>query len=157
LSRKRKAEQRDILPDRRYESLLAAKFINSIMKRGKKSVAERAFYGALDAIAEKVADTEPIEVFNQAIENVKPSLEVKSRRVGGTNYQVPIEVRPARRQALSFRWLLEAARTRGERTMAERLGNELLDAFNRTGTAIRKREETHRMAEANKAFAHYKW
>ena len=157
MSRKRKAEPRDIIPDRRCNNVQVAKFINSIMKRGKKSTAERALYGAFDTIGQRVPDTEAVEVFSQAIENVKPMLEVKSRRVGGANYQVPIEVRPGRRQALAFRWLLDAARDRGERTMAERLANELLDAYNKTGAAMRKREETHRMAEANKAFAHYRW
>lgn len=157
MSRKRRAEPRNIIPDRRFESLLAAKFINNLMKRGKKSTAERIFYGACDLIIKREEEVEPIDVFTQAIENVKPILEVKSRRVGGANYQVPIEVRPARRQALAFRWILDAARGRGEKTMADRLAGELLDAFKKAGSAIRKREETHRMAEANKAFAHYKW
>ncbi len=157
MSRKRKAEPRQIIPDRKYGSVLIAKFVNSLMTRGKKSTAERILYGALNIVGEKITDAEPSEVFQQAIENVKPILEVKSRRVGGANYQIPIEVRPQRRQALAFRWLLDAARTRGERTMYERLGNELIDAYKKTGAAMRKREETHRMAEANKAFAHYKW
>jgi small subunit ribosomal protein S7 len=136
---------------------LAAKFINCIMKQGKKSTAERAFYGALERIATKIKDTEPVEVFQQAIENVKPLVEVKSRRVGGANYQIPVEVAPGRRQALAFRWLLDSARSRGEKTMIDRLSGELMDAYNKTGAAMRKREETHRMAEANKAFAHYRW
>ena len=157
MSRKRKAEPRETPPDRRCGSTLVTKFINSIMKKGKKSTAERVLYGAFDAMAQKIPDTDPAEVFTQAIENVKPLLEVKSRRVGGANYQVPIEVRPTRRQALAFGWILEAARSRGEKSMIDRLSGELLDAFNKTGAAIRKREEVHRMAEANKAFAHYRW
>lgn len=157
MSRKNQAEQRDILPDQRFESLLAAKFINNLMRRGKKSTAQQMFYGAMDTIAERMSGTDPLEVFTQAVENIKPMLEVKSRRVGGANYQVPIEVRPNRRQALAFRWLLDAARTRGEKTMAERLSAELMDAYNKQGAAYRKREDTHRMAEANKAFAHYRW
>lgn len=157
MSRKLKAIKRDILPDRKYESILAAKFINCIMKRGKKSVAEGIFYEALDAISSKIPDADPNEVFTQAIENIKPMLEVKSRRVGGSNYQIPIEVQPARRQALAFRWLLDAARNRSEKHMHERLSSELMDAYNKQGTAIRKREETHRMAEANKAYAHFRF
>ncbi len=158
MSRKeRKTKKREIIPDARCGSALASKFINCIMYEGKKSLAQRIFYTALDRIGEKVADVKPIEVFNQAIENVKPTVEVKSRRVGGANYQIPVEVSPPRREALSFRWLREAARERGEKTMAERLAGELLDAYNKTGGAIKKREDTHRMAEANKAFAHYGW
>ena len=157
MSRKSKAVPREIIPDRMFGSELAAKFMNCLMTRGKKSTAERAFYSALGIIAEKVKDAEAIAVFTQAIENVKPLLEVKSRRVGGANYQVPVEVAPGRRQALAFRWLLEASRTRGEKTIRERLANELLDAYNKTGNAIKKREDVHRMAEANKAFAHYRW
>lgn len=157
MSRKRKAELREILPDRMCNSVLVAKFINNLMKRGKRSTAERVLYGAFSTITQRVSDVEAAEVFTQAIENIKPLLEVKSRRVGGTNYQVPIEVAPSRRQALAFRWLLDAARGRGEKTMTDRLANELLDAYNKTGSAMRKREETHRMAEANKAFAHYRW
>jgi small subunit ribosomal protein S7 len=157
LSRKRKAESREILADKRFNSVTVAKFINCIMSRGKKSVAEGIFYGALDRIGQRLTEVEPFEVFNQALENVKPILEVKSRRVGGANYQIPVEVAPGRRQALAFRWVLDAARSRGEKTMDERLSNELLDAYNKTGAAMRKREETHRMAEANKAFAHYRF
>ena len=157
MSRKRRADVREIAPDKRCGSILIAKFINNVMKRGKKSTAEGIIYGAFDMISEKVTDVEPDEVFNQAIENIKPILEVRSRRVGGANYQIPVEVRPVRRQALAFRWLLTAARTRSEKTMTECLANELLDAYNKTGSAMRKREETHRMAEANKAFAHYRW
>lgn len=157
MSRKRKAETREILPDQRFNSTLVAKFVNNMMSRGKKATAQSIFYDALDMIAQRMNDAEPIDVFNQAIENIKPALEVKSRRVGGANYQVPLEVRPTRKQALAFRWLLEAAHGRGEKTMAERLAGELMDAYNNSGAAMRKREETHRMAEANKAFAHYRW
>ena len=157
MSRKSQAPERKILPDRKYESALVSKFINNVVKRGKKSLAERIVYSAFDTITERIPDAEPVEVFTQAVENVKPMLEVKSRRVGGTNYQIPIEVRPTRRQTLAFRWILEAARARSEKTMAERLANEFLDAYKKTGNAIKKREDTHRMAEANKAFAHYRW
>jgi len=157
MSRKRKAEERKIKPDQRYGSELAAKFINNLMKKGKRSTAERIFYDALDFIGQKVKEEEPITVFTQAIENVKPLLEVRSRRVGGANYQVPTEVRPSRRQALAFRWLLQTARSRPEKTMKERLALELLDAYNKVGVTIKKREDTHKMAEANRAFAHYRW
>ena len=157
MSRKSKSIPREILPDRKFNSVLIAKFISCIMKKGKRSTAERIFYGALGTVVKKLPDVDPTEMFSQAIENVKPLVEVKSRRVGGANYQIPIEVQPLRRQALAFRWLLEAARNRAEKTMAQRLSAELLDAYNKTGAAIRKREETHRMAEANKAFAHYRW
>ena len=159
MSRKKKGSLvREMTPDRRHHSTLATKFINCLMGAGKKSVAERAFYGALDRMMNKIeTDTTPIEAFTQVVENLKPLVEVKSRRVGGANYQVPIEVRPERRQTLAIRWLIAAARGRGERTIAERLGNELADAFNKTGIAIKKREDVHRMAEANKAFAHYRW
>jgi small subunit ribosomal protein S7 len=156
VSRRHHAVQREIIPDFRTKSDLAAKFINVMMHDGKKSIAEGIFSGALDRIRDK-AGQDPFEVFKTAVENVKPLLEVKSRRVGGANYQVPVEVRPARRQALAIRWLIAAARARGEKTMIERLSNELLDAFNRQGTAYKKREDTHRMADANKAFAHYRW
>jgi small subunit ribosomal protein S7 len=131
--------------------------MNVVMKEGKRSVAERIFYDALEKVAAKVPDTPAIEVFSTALSNVKPSVEVRSRRVGGANYQIPVEVRPERQQALAIRWLLTAARNRGERKMSDRLAGEFLDAFNRTGTSIKKREDTHRMAEANKAFAHYRW
>jgi small subunit ribosomal protein S7 len=157
LSRKSRTSHRETIPDKQFGSVLAAKFINSIMSRGKKSVAEGVFYNALKIIEAKAVGSQPYDVFSQAIENVKPLLEVKSRRVGGANYQVPIEVRPERREALAFRWILDAARHRGEKTMTVRLANELMDAFNKQGTAIKKREDTHRMAEANKAFAHYRW
>lgn len=157
MARKRKAENRPILLDHRYNSELVSKFINSIMKKGKKSVAEGIFYGSMDLIAEKIKDTDPFSVFNQAMENVKPLLEVRSRRVGGANYQVPTEVRPSRRQALAIRWLLASARARNERTMVERLANEFMDAYNKVGAAVKKREDTHKMAEANRAFAHFRW
>jgi len=157
LSRKSQAQHREIPPDKKYGNVLVAKFISCIMRRGKRSVAEGVLYSAFDTISEKAPDTNPVEVFTQAVENVKPLLEVKSRRVGGANYQVPIEVRPIRRQALAFRWILEAARHRGEKTMARRLGAELLEAYKKAGNAVKKREDTHRMAEANKAFAHYRW
>jgi len=157
MPRKRRAQEREIMPDQRYNSVLAAKFINCILKRGKKSVSEGIFYRALDTIAEKVKDAEPINVFTQAVENVKPLLEVRSRRVGGANYQVPTEVRPVRRQSLAIRWLLDSTRSRNEKTMDQRLANELIDAYNKVGIAIKKREDTHKMAEANRAFAHYRW
>ena len=157
MPRKRRAEPRVIPPDRVYNSVLAAKFINCLMRKGKKSLAERIFYSALDLIGEKIKDEEPINVFTQAVENVKPVLEVRSRRVGGANYQVPTEVRPERRQALAIRWIIQYARSRHERTMQERLAAELMDAYNKMGAAIKKREDTHKMAEANRAFAHYRW
>jgi small subunit ribosomal protein S7 len=161
MSRKKKGSLvREIEPDKRYGNMQAAKFINNMMLSGKKGVAENIFYNALEKMAEKIKAAEDavlVELFNQAVENVKPLVEVKSRRVGGANYQVPVEVRPERRQALAFRWLLDASRNRGEKTMAERLGNELADAYNKTGNAVKKREDVHRMAEANKAFAHYRW
>jgi small subunit ribosomal protein S7 len=157
MPRKRRAQEREIMPDQRYNSVLAAKFINCILKRGKKSVSEGIFYRALDTIAEKVKDAEPINVFTQAVENVKPLLEVRSRRVGGANYQVPTEVRPVRRQSLAIRWLLDSTRSRNEKTMDQRLANELIDAYNKVGIAIKKREDTHKIAEANRAFAHYRW
>jgi len=157
LSRKSQAQPREILPDKKHGNVLVSKFISCIMRRGKRSVAEGILYSAFGMISEKAPDADPVEVFTQAVENVKPLLEVRSRRVGGANYQVPIEVRPTRRQALAFRWILEAARHRGERTMARRLGGELLDAYKKAGNAVKKREDTHRMADANKAFAHYRW
>lgn len=149
---------RDIAPDSKYNSPLIAKFINNLMDSGKKSIALGIFYEALEKMQKKIkAEVDPVEAFQQALENVKPMVEVKSRRVGGANYQVPIEVRPERRQALAIRWILEAARKRNEKNMADRLANELTDAFNKTGISIKKREDIHRMAEANKAFAHYRW
>jgi small subunit ribosomal protein S7 len=157
MARRRHAEKREILPDPHYNSVLLARFMNNVMRRGKKSTAERIMYGALETIKNKVKDIEPLEVFLKAVENVKPVLEVKSRRVGGANYQVPVEVRPERRTALAIRWLIQSAAARSEKTMRERLAGELLDAYNNTGTSVKKREDTHKMAEANRAFAHYRW
>ena len=157
MSRRTIQPGRGLFPDVRYNSLLVAKFINCLMWDGKKLTAEHIFYGAMDLIAAKMEGQEPIEIFNQAVENVKPVLEVKSRRVGGANYQVPIEVKPSRRQALALRWLITNARSRNEKVMAQRLANELMDAFNNTGGAVKKKEDVLRMAEANKAFAHYRW
>jgi small subunit ribosomal protein S7 len=148
---------RGVFPDPRFGSTLVTKFINNLMWEGKKSVAQTVFYRAMDIIAQRIEGKDPVEVFTQAVENVKPALEVKSRRVGGANYQVPVEVKPHRQQALSFRWLIMNARSRNERGMVKRLAGELMDAFNNTGGAIKKKEDTHRMAEANKAFAHYRW
>ena len=156
MSRRSQAPVRSILPDPKFNSVLLAKFMNMVMERGKKSVAERIVYGAFEAIAAKTGK-DPVQVFAAAIENVKPVVEVKSRRVGGANYQVPVEVRPSRRLALSMRWLRDAARKRSEKSMAQRLANELLEASEGRGAAMKKREEVHRMAEANKAFAHYRY
>ena len=159
MSRRSQAPVRVILPDPKFNSLLLAKFMNMIMERGKKSVAERIVYGALDRIAEKTgrpAD-QAIELLTVALENVKPMVEVKSRRVGGATYQVPIEVRSQRRQTLAMRWVIDAAIERSEKSMSQRLASELLEASENRGAAVRKREETHRMADANKAFAHYRW
>ena len=147
---------REILPDPMYGSVLVTKLVNSIMLDGKKGVAQKVVYGAFDIIKEKTGN-EPQEVFNQAMENIMPSLEVKARRVGGATYQVPMEVRPARRQTLGLRWLTNYSRARSERTMAERLAGEIMDAANNTGAAVKKREDTHKMAESNKAFAHFRW
>ena len=159
MSRRTQAPKRVILPDPKYGRELLAKFMNMIMNDGKKSVAERIIYGALDRISEKgtAETTQSLEVLEQALENVKPMVEVKSRRVGGATYQVPIEVRPARRQTLAMRWVIEAARSRSEKSMAHRLAHELMDAADNRGTAVKKKEDTHRMAEANKAFSHYRW
>ena len=148
--------KREILPDPIYNSVLVTKLINSIMVDGKKGVAQKVVYGAFDIVREKTGN-EPLEVFNAAIENIMPSLEVKARRVGGATYQVPIDVRPARRQTLGLRWLTTYSRARSERTMAERLAAEIMDAANNTGSAVKKREDTHKMAESNKAFAHFRW
>ena len=148
--------KRDNLPDPIYGSVLVTKLVNSIMLDGKKGVAQKVVYGAFDIIKEKTGN-EPLDVFTQAMENIMPVLETKTRRVGGANYQVPMEVRPARRQTLGLRWLTAYSRARGERTMAERLAGELMDAANNTGAAVKKREDTHKMAEANKAFAHFRW
>lgn len=156
MSRRHRAEKREIIPDPKFGDVVLTKFMNSVMKDGKKSAAERIVYGAFDQMESK-AKQNPVEMFHQALENVMPSMEVRSRRVGGATYQVPVEVRNERRQALAIRWIIAAARGRGENTMVERLSGELLDASNNRGTAVKKREDTHRMAEANRAFSHYRW
>ncbi len=156
MSRRRRAEKREINPDPKFGDMIVTKFMNSLMLDGKKSVAEGIVYGAFDAIQEKTRQ-DPIAVFHQALENVRPSVEVRSRRVGGATYQVPVEVRTDRQQALAIRWLIAAARARSEHTMVERLSGELLDAHGGRGTAVKRREDTHRMAEANRAFSHYRW
>ena len=156
MSRRHKAEKREVNPDPKYNDLVVSKFMNSIMKEGKKSVAERIVYGAMETMQAK-AKSSPLQLFHQALENVMPAVEVRSRRVGGATYQVPVEVRNERRQALAIRWLITAARGRNENTMEERLSGELLDAANNRGTAVKKREDTHKMAEANRAFSHYRW
>jgi small subunit ribosomal protein S7 len=156
MPRRREVEKREILPDPKYGNVDVAKFVNVLMTRGKKSVAERIVYGAFESIEEK-AKKNPLEVFATAINNVKPVVEVKSRRVGGANYQVPVEVRPARRLALSMRWIREAAKKRGEKSMTARLANELIEAAEGRGAAMKKRDEVHRMADANKAFSHFRF
>ena len=156
MPRRGNVPKREILPDPMYNSVLVTKLVNSIMLDGKKGVAQKVVYGAFDIIKEKTGN-EPLDVFTQAMENIMSVLETKTRRVGGANYQVPMEVRPARRQTLGLRWLTAYSRARGERTMAERLAGELMDAANNTGAAVKKREDTHKMAEANKAFAHFRW
>ena len=156
MPRRREIPKREILPDPKYSSVEVAKFVNVLMRAGKKSVAESIIYGALEQIKKKTSK-DPLEVFTAAVNNVKPMVEVKSRRVGGATYQVPVEVRPERGQALAIRWVITAARGRGENTMMDRLSAELLDAANNRGGAVKKREDTHRMAEANRAFAHYRW
>jgi len=156
MSRRHRAEKRVINPDPKFGDLILSKFMNNLMLDGRKSVAERIVYGAFDKIEEKLRQ-EPLVVFHQALENVSPSVEVRSRRVGGATYQVPVEVRIERRQALAIRWLIIAARGRNENTMVERLSGELMDAASNRGTAVKKREDTHRMAEANRAFSHYRW
>lgn len=156
MSRRHAAVKREILPDPKYSDLVIAKFINMVMNCGKKSIAEKIVYGAMDEMAKKGKGA-PLDVFKQALGNVEPRVEVKSRRVGGATYQVPVEVRPNRRMALAMRWLVDAARKRGEKSMDRRLAGELLDAFENRGSAVKKREDTHKMAEANRAFAHYRW
>jgi len=156
MSRRHRAEKREIIPDPKFGDVILTKFMNSIMKDGKKSAAERIVYGALDTMEQRTKQN-PVDLFHQALDNVMPALEVRSRRVGGATYQVPIEVRTDRRQALAIRWIITAARGRNENTMVERLSNELLDAANNRGVAVKKREDTHRMAEANRAFSHYRW
>jgi small subunit ribosomal protein S7 len=157
MPRRRVVGQRKILPDPKFGNELLAKFINILMVDGKKSTAEKIVYGALDILADKQKDKEHLELFEEALDNIRPQVEVKSRRVGGSTYQVPVEVRPVRRNALAMRWLVEAARKRGEKSMAMRLANEMMDASENKGSAVKKREDVHRMAEANKAFAHYRW
>jgi len=156
MPRKREVRKREILPDPKYHEPMVAKFMNGIMRRGKKGLAERVFYGALDIIKDKT-HSDPLKVFNQAMDNVKPLIEVRPRRVGGATYQVPVEVRPVRKTALAVRWIIGFAKQRAEKTMEEKLSGELIDAANNRGAAIKKKEDTHKMAEANKAFAHYRW
>ena len=156
MARRAAAKKREVPPDPVYGDVVVQKFINSLMKEGKKSKAEKIFYGAMEVIAKRTKD-DPLMVFKRALENVKPRVEVKSRRVGGATYQVPIEVRPERQQSLAIRWLIQAARNRSEKGMINKLAAELIDAFNNHGAAVKKRDDTHRMAEANKAFAHYRW
>ncbi len=156
MSRRHSAEKREINPDPKFGDLIVTKFMNAVMYDGKKSVAETIVYGALDQVQAKTKQ-EPVAVFHQALDNVAPHVEVRSRRVGGATYQVPVDVRPERRQALAIRWLITAARNRNETTMVDRLSGELMDAANNRGTAVKKREDTHKMAEANRAFAHYRW
>ena len=156
MARRREIPEREILPDPKFNSVLLAKFMNMVMQSGKKSVAEKIVYGALDRIQEK-GNSEPMQVFEAALENIRPVVEVKSRRVGGATYQVPVEVRAKRRNTLAMRWLIDAARKRGEKSMPFRLAGEILDAHEKRGSAVKKREDTHKMAEANKAFSHYRW
>ncbi len=156
MSRRRVAEKTTILPDPKYGDMVLAKFINIIMRSGKKSIAEKIVYGALNKINDK-GNIEPLEIFNKALENIKPVVEVKSRRVGGATYQIPVEVKTARSMTLAMRWIVDAAKNRNEKDMGSRLAGELLDASENRGTAIKKREDTHRMAEANKAFSHFRW
>jgi small subunit ribosomal protein S7 len=157
MPRRKIAERRTIEPDPRFNSVLVSKFTNGIMERGKRSVAQQIFYGAMDIIEKQVSDAEPIAVFDKAMEMVRPKVEVKSRRVGGATYQVPVEVRPERRNALAIRWIISFAKARPGKTMSEKLAAELLDAYHERGGSVKKRDDTHRMAEANKAFAHYRW
>ncbi len=157
MSRKHSNFARDVLPDPKFGSEMLTRFVNMVMHSGKKSVAERIVYGAIDTIGEKNKAADPVELIEKALENVAPMVEVKSRRVGGATYQVPVEVRPKRSQTLAMRWIIEAARRRGEKSMPQRLAGELLEAVEQRGAAVKKREDTHRMAEANKAFAHYRW
>jgi len=156
MSRRHAAEKREIIPDPKFGNVVVSKFMNAIMYDGKKSVAEQIVYGAFDRIQARLK-REPVEVFHEALDNVKPAVEVRSRRVGGATYQVPVDVRPERREALAIRWLIDASRKRNENTMEERLAAELMDAVQNRGTAVKKREDTHKMADANKAFSHYRW
>jgi small subunit ribosomal protein S7 len=157
MSRRRTAEKRSIDADPRFNSVLVSKFTNGLMERGKKSLAQRIFYGAMDLIEDRVKDEDPLTVFEDAMEKVRPRLEVKSRRVGGATYQVPMEVRQTRRNALAIRWIIGFSRSRSGKSMAEKLAAELIDAYNNRGASVKKKDDTHRMAEANKAFAHYRW
>ncbi|THB76078.1 MAG: 30S ribosomal protein S7 [Desulfobulbaceae bacterium] len=157
MSRRKAADKRPTEPDPRYQSVLVSKFTNGLMERGKKSVARRIFYDAMDLISTRLPDEEPLVVFEEAMEKVRPRVEVKSRRVGGATYQVPMEVRQTRRNALAIRWIIGFAKSRSGKSMSEKLAAELLDAYNERGAAVKKRDDTHRMAEANKAFAHYRW
>ena len=157
MSRRRRSEKREVLPDPKFGDLIVTKFMNYVMYEGKKAVAENIIYGAFDILVAKKKDATAIETFHAALDNVAPHVEVRSRRVGGATYQVPVDVRPERRQALAIRWLIAAARNRNETTMVDRLSGELMDAANNRGTAVKKREDTHKMAEANRAFAHYRW
>lgn len=157
MSRRKTAAKREILPDPVYNDIVVTKFVNKMMFDGKKATAQTAIYGAFDELKAKVAEEEPLTVFKKALENVKPQIEVRSRRVGGATYQVPVDVRPSRRLALSMKWLIEYARERGEKDMARRLAGEIIDAYNNRGNAIKKKEDVHRMAESNKAFSHYNW
>ncbi len=157
MPRRRVPEKKRIVPDHRFKSVLVSKFINNLMLDGKKSVASAIFYDAMDIVSEKVKEVEPVEVFEKAMDQVRPRLEVKSRRVGGATYQVPIEVRPERRNALAIRWLVGFSKKRSGRSMADKLAAEFIDAFNNRGASVKKKDDTHRMAEANKAFAHYRW
>ncbi len=156
MSRRHRAQKREILPDAKYGDLVVAKFMNSIMLEGRKATAEKIVYGAFDLVNQKMGQ-DPVKIFHDAMENVKPTVEVRSRRVGGATYQVPVEVRPERRQALAIRWIVTASRKRSERTMQERLSGEFMDAASNRGGAVKKREDTHKMADANKAFSHYRW
>jgi small subunit ribosomal protein S7 len=156
MSRRHAAEKREVLPDAKYGDRVVSKFMNNLMVDGKKSIAETIVYNALERVQTRIR-REPVEVFHEALDNIKPSVEVRSRRVGGATYQVPVEVRPERREALAIRWLIDASKKRNEHTMEERLAGELLDAVNGRGTAVKKREDTHKMADANKAFSHYRW
>jgi small subunit ribosomal protein S7 len=156
MPRKREVRKREILPDPKHRDVMIAKFINGIMRQGKKSVAEGIFYGALNLIKERT-QSDPIKIFNQAMDHVKPMIEVRPRRVGGATYQVPVEVRPSRKTSLAIRWIIGYAKQRSEKTMKEKLSAELIDAANNRGASVKKREDTHKMAEANKAFAHYRW
>ena len=157
MSRRHRAQKREVLPDPVFGDLIVTKFMNYVMYEGKKAVAENIVYGAFDILADKKKEQTAVETFHAALDNVSPSVEVRSRRVGGATYQVPVEVRPERRQALAIRWIIQAARDRSGHSMREKLSAELLDAFNRRGNAVKKREDTHKMADANKAFAHYRW